>query len=513
MAVSNLEIQNWLKQNKGASDADIYAAMQQYGVTPEQLSGAIGGNLADITQRYNTQQSLAGGIASPPVPTVAPTVSAAPPATAQQAAFSPEQFMKTPGATLSSPQEFAELTKYLAGNAPNSFGNPEMGGISGAEGSILFDLASKLGMSAEDMVNNSGGVFGKQGLANYVQQFFPHLQSGILQQLGEMGVSPTNAAVPASQPSAQSAPITPAVTAAPQQAAATQAPAATQQITQPYGLAGAESAIYVGANDALGILQYVANKIGDTYGAGIQQFSPYTTAGANASDKLSAYTGLQGPEAQAAAFEAYQSSPWVDQVRKNAEKGILQNAAATGGLSGGNVLDQLYRNAADIFLGDFYQQGAALDSMANRGVSGASGAAGMYSNLGQTQAGLGTTAAQIPINAGNQAGAYRYQAGRDISANLGGASNTLASLTGQQGAGVADIVGNTTNNVNTLVQNAYNGDAQSIQQLMTLLSNLSVQSGSQVGSLPIIPGAQTNYLGQLGSLASGVGGLLGGLNA
>lgn len=65
------EIRNWLNANPEASDAQIFQAMQQHGVTPEQLQAVTGGNLAGIQQRYNTQMQAApmragAGIAAAP---------------------------------------------------------------------------------------------------------------------------------------------------------------------------------------------------------------------------------------------------------------------------------------------------------------------------------------------------------------------------------------------------------------------------------------------------------------
>jgi hypothetical protein len=50
--VSDAEIQNWMAANKGASDATIAAAMQEYSVSPQQLSSAMGYNPTEVAQRY-----------------------------------------------------------------------------------------------------------------------------------------------------------------------------------------------------------------------------------------------------------------------------------------------------------------------------------------------------------------------------------------------------------------------------------------------------------------------------
>ena len=47
------EIKNWLAANPRATDAQIAAAMNQYGVSPTQMAAATGLSLADVQNRYN----------------------------------------------------------------------------------------------------------------------------------------------------------------------------------------------------------------------------------------------------------------------------------------------------------------------------------------------------------------------------------------------------------------------------------------------------------------------------
>jgi hypothetical protein len=65
--VSNDQINNWLTQNPGASDKERAVTMQQYGVTPQQLAGAIGADPNYIQQRYDTASAgMTGGPGSLP---------------------------------------------------------------------------------------------------------------------------------------------------------------------------------------------------------------------------------------------------------------------------------------------------------------------------------------------------------------------------------------------------------------------------------------------------------------
>jgi len=65
--VSDAEIQNWMSANQGADDRTIAAAMQQYNVSPEQLSSAMGYNPTEVAQRYAA--ATAPTPSSPPAPT------------------------------------------------------------------------------------------------------------------------------------------------------------------------------------------------------------------------------------------------------------------------------------------------------------------------------------------------------------------------------------------------------------------------------------------------------------
>lgn len=280
-----------------------------------------------------------------------------------------------------------------------------------------------------------------------------------------------------------------------------------------YGLGGAENALITAGNLGNQQIQQTMQDVSGIFNQGMKGLNPFIAPGQQANDQQAALSGALGPEAQAAAMEAYQSSPFLDQARTNAERAITRNASALGGLGSGNTLDQLYQNAAGMFLGDFNDNFSRLGEVANRGYGAATTGAGLSGQEAGIQAGLGQTAAQIPLGLGGQIGEYRYQAGRDIANSIGSTTSGLAGLSERQGAGLSDITGNVTNNINSLLQNYYQGDAQSLEQLASLLSNLAVQGSSQYSGMPIIPGMQSNLLGQLGQVASGTGGLLQGLNA
>lgn len=64
---------------------------------------------------------------------------------------------------------------------------------------------------------------------------------------------------------------------------------------------------------------------------------PYLTAGESALAQQQNIVGLSGNEAQQAAIAEIENSPYFQSLTQQGEDAILQNAAATGGLRGGNV--------------------------------------------------------------------------------------------------------------------------------------------------------------------------------
>lgn len=82
--------------------------------------------------------------------------------------------------------------------------------------------------------------------------------------------------------------------------------------------------------------------------------APYLGLGTGAIPQLSALAGLGGPEAEKAALANLEASPIFQGLARQGETAILQNAAATGGLRGGNVqgaLAQFRPNLLQDFLG------------------------------------------------------------------------------------------------------------------------------------------------------------------
>lgn len=280
---------------------------------------------------------------------------------------------------------------------------------------------------------------------------------------------------------------------------------------QQYGLRPAISTLTNAGRDASGMIRDTSNQVSGLYNQGLQMLQPYQQTGTQANSLQAALTGALGPEAQKKAFADYQYSPGVEWAQKQGEQSVLRNAAAAGGLGGGNTLKALQEFGTGLALQDYGNQFGRLGQVADRGYGAATTGAGLQGQQAGIQSNLGQFAANIPLQTGSQISGLQYQAGRDLSSNIGNTTSSLANLINQQGAGMTDIYGNATNNINSLLQQAYSGDAAAKEQLATLLANVGSQSASQYAGQPIVTGQPTNYLGQLGQIASGVGGAYAGL--
>lgn len=129
MAVTNEQIVSFLQGNPGISDAQIAAAMQQYGVSPTQMAAATNVPIADVTARYNAAIAPTTTAVAPVTSPVATAqnpltqfLTANPGATDQQIA----QWMQTSGQT---PQSIAQMSglpladvqsRYFAATLPSA---------------------------------------------------------------------------------------------------------------------------------------------------------------------------------------------------------------------------------------------------------------------------------------------------------------------------------------------------------------------------------------------------------
>lgn len=125
---------------------------------------------------------------------------------------------------------------------------------------------------------------------------------------------------------------------------------------------------------------------------------PYSEAGTGALAQQQALLGMGTPEAQQQAITALQNSPQFQALQQQGETAILQNAAATGGLRGGNVQAALAQFRPALLSGLIEQQYNRLGGLTaigqnaaagvgNAGMSTGSNIATLLGRQGQAQAG------------------------------------------------------------------------------------------------------------------------------
>lgn len=255
------------------------------------------------------------------------------------------------------------------------------------------------------------------------------------------------------------------------------------------GAAGARQDIQTGVGRALAPLQ------------------PLQETGLQAQQRAAALSGGLGPEAQQQAISEFQASPGQQFLLEEAERASVRNAAATGGLGGGNIRRELQRQAIGFASQGLQQQIQNQLALGQTGIAAAQGISGLEAGQGEALANItgqrGVNLANIQQQLGSQLGGVTQQEGinqANLTTQLGqqlaqsrqqqaiaagnvaiGAGTQQAELAGQAGAAqAAGILGQ--------------GAAQ--QQLIGGLSNLAGQAfnrplPSQQGFFNVLPEGNT----------------------
>lgn len=127
--------------------------------------------------------------------------------------------------------------------------------------------------------------------------------------------------------------------------------------------------------------------------------------------------GINGDPAQQGALDRLKSSPLYRMMFDSGEEAVLQNAAATGGIRGGNTQRGLADFGADTFAQLIQQQLSNLGGLSSIGMGGvgATAAAGthnadaltqLFEQIGNAKAGGSLTRGGINAGAWNSAGKF-----------------------------------------------------------------------------------------------------------
>lgn len=174
--------------------------------------------------------------------------------------------------------------------------------------------------------------------------------------------------------------------------------------------------------------------------------APFTEAGTSAIGGQLALAGLSGDEAQRRAIRQIERGPQFQALTEQGEEAILQSAAATGGLRGGNTQAALAQFRPQVLSGLINQQFSNLGGIAGLGQASAAGTAAAAQNLGgnvsnllqqqgAAQAGAALARGQASANLASQvAGGIAQGFG-----NIGGGGGATDSSLGFPGGGIFNL--------------------------------------------------------------------------
>ncbi len=152
---------------------------------------------------------------------------------------------------------------------------------------------------------------------------------------------------------------------------------------------------------------------------------PWMQQGQNASGAQGALLGLNGPEAQQAAITQQQNSPLYESLFRNGQNTLLQNAAATGGLRGGNTQGALANFGKDTLAQVIEAQLTRLGGVSEQGQN----AAAQVGNFGANAA---NNIGQSLTSTGQAQGAAATAAGGANAAMIKGITGSLTGLANNQ---------------------------------------------------------------------------------
>lgn len=189
---------------------------------------------------------------------------------------------------------------------------------------------------------------------------------------------------------------------------------------------GAASAQTAAAQEAIGIqqqqLDVIRNILAPYLQAGQPNLTqPYIEAGGQALQGLQGLIGLRGAGEQQAAIQGIEQGSQFQELARQGEQGILQNAAATGGLRGGNVQGALAQFRPALLNQLIESQYGKLAGLTSMGGNFAQNLLGMGQ---QTAAGLASAEQQAAANVGN----FLTQKGAAQAGGILGAGKAYAGL-------------------------------------------------------------------------------------
>ncbi len=449
MAVSNQEIQAWFAQNPNATAEQVYQGMIQYGVSPQQLSEAINIPLPQVQSAYNQQAANRQARLQEVVNSAVPNQ-----ATDEQI----RAYMElNPGVTAQ--RVYQDMVRY--GVSPQQF--------SQATG-IPLDRVAQEYAAQQAAVTPTGLVGFEQAATQGLGQAYDTLRQAQEQAQGQLQTGYEDVArmynlnIDDLRQASQQA-----------QSQIGQSMDATRGLVG-QNITGLEQAGQVARGD-----------IERTFGQAGELFTPYQQAGTTALQRQLALSGALGSDAF---NQAYQESPYIRFLREQGERSTLAGAAATGGLGGGRVQQELVRFGQGLASQGLQQQIENLSNLTGVGYNAA--AAG-----GNILTGMGSNLANI---------------GMGVAGDVANQRTNLANLEQQYGTNIANLLTGTARDVTGQRSNI----AQERSGLGTNLANLTTSTGTNIANLQAQAAqnianqrARAGELlaGQIGNAATGLGNL------
>lgn len=237
--------------------------------------------------------------------------------------------------------------------------------------------------------------------------------------------------------------------------------------------------------------------------------NPFYAPGAQSNDYQAALSGALGGDAQQSAMDRFMNSPGQQYLLNESERAIKRNAAATGGLGGGNVQRALQENAIGLAAQDFDNAFNRLGSISDRGARAGSQISG---NAMATGAGLANltnqnanTGAGMIYGTGNQIGAGRSRAGEMIANNIQGTSGNLANLMYGTGRDISNTIGGGSAQLIQALQSAGASDADIQMALANALAGNAQKGAATFAGVPSLGSTQQTD-GNLDSVLTLLGG-------
>ena len=134
--------------------------------------------------------------------------------------------------------------------------------------------------------------------------------------------------------------------------------------------------------------------LADQFQQSTAALQPFQDIGQAAFQQQAALSGVLGAGQQANAFQQFQQSPSQQFIQERAQRNLLRNSSAIGGLGGGNVRSALVEQGAGFASQDLARQQQQLGALSGVGFNAASKFANLSQQQGVNQANLFTQSGQ-----------------------------------------------------------------------------------------------------------------------